>query len=259
MSVNDKVTRENVRSLVQEMLKAVPHEPEHTEEHLPERVVVNSLKKTLEREFDRDESSKTLITEVDLRGLDEGSRLRIAENVKFTPLASDIIAEKQIVLVRKTSRDASPKIRSMAIGSDHGGFELKQQLKPFLTELGINVRDFGTDSKDAVDYPDFAHAVARAVGEGHVEAGLIIDGAGIGSAMAANKVPNVRAAACYSPELARNSREHNGANVLTIGSGQNSLDEVKKIIEAWVITELTEDRHRKRVSKIDAIQKQYSK
>jgi ribose 5-phosphate isomerase B len=121
------------------------------------------------------------------------------------------------------------------------------------------VRDFGTDSKDAVDYPDFAHAVARAVGEGHVEVGLIIDGAGIGSAMAANKVPNVRAAACYSPQLARNSREHNGANVLTIGSGQNSFDEVKQIIEAWLTTELSEDRHRKRVAKIDAIQRQYSK
>jgi len=259
MAANDKVTRDNVRSLVQEMLKAVPHEPEQAEEHLPERVIVNSLKKTLERDYDRDESSKTLITEVDLRGLEDGSRLRISEHAKFTPLANDIVAEKHIVLVRKASRDASPKVRSMAIGADHGGFELKQKLKPFLTELGINVRDFGTDSKDAVDYPDFAHAVARAVGEGHVESGLIIDGAGIGSAMAANKVPNVRAAACYSPELARNSREHNGANILTIGSGQNSLDEVKKIIEAWVTAELTEDRHRKRVSKIDAIQKQYSK
>jgi ribose 5-phosphate isomerase B len=259
MPLNDKVTRENVRSLVQEMLNAVPQEPEHAVEHLPERVIVNSLKPTLEREFDRDESSKTLITEVDLRGMEDGSRLRVSEHAKFTPLAADIIAEKHLVLVPKTSRDASTKIRSVAIGADHGGFDLKQKLKPYLTELGINVRDFGTDSKDAVDYPDFAHAVARAVGEGHVEAGIIIDGAGIGSAMAANKVPNVRAAACYSPELARNSREHNGANVLTLGSGQSSLDEARKIIEAWVTTELTEDRHRNRVSKIDAIQKQYSK
>jgi ribose 5-phosphate isomerase B len=241
------------------MLRAVPNEEGSPAEHLPERVVVNSLKKARERDFDRDESAKSLITEVDLRGLEDGSRLRVAENVKFTPLASDIVAEKNIVLVPKASRDLSPKIKSIAVGADHGGFEMKQKLKPFLAELGINVRDFGTDSKDAVDYPDFAHAVARAVGEGHVDAGLITDGAGIGSAMAANKVPNVRAAACYSPELARNSREHNGANVLTIGSGQNSLEDVKKIIEAWVTTELTEDRHRKRVSKIDAIQRQYSK
>jgi ribose 5-phosphate isomerase B len=260
MPVNDKETRDRVRSLVQEMLKSVPPEtvPDGGET-LPKRVVVNSLKETYEREFDRDESSKTLITEVDLRGLSDGSRLRVSEAVKFTPLASDIVAEKQIVLIRKASRDSRPKVSSLAIGCDHGGFELKQKLKPFLTDLGINVRDFGTDSKDAVDYPDFAHAVARAVGEGHVEVGLIIDGAGIGSAMAANKVPNVRAAACYSPQLARNSREHNGANVLTIGSGQNSFDEVKQIIEAWLTTELSEDRHRKRVAKIDAIQRQYSK
>src|SRR6476661_6049631 len=138
MPLNDKVTRENVRSLVQEMLRSVPEAPAEAEEHLPERVIVNSLKPTLERDFDRDESSKTLITEVDLRGLDEGSRLRVSEHAKFTPLAADIIAEKKIVLVRKTSRDASDKIRSVAIGADHGGFELKQKLKPYLAELGLN-------------------------------------------------------------------------------------------------------------------------
>ena len=259
MPVNDKETRDRVRSLVQEMLQSVPPETDEPAEVLPKRVVVNSLKKAAEREFDRDESAKTLITEDDLRGLEPGSRLRVAAGVRFTPLASDIVAEKQIALITKASREASIKIRTLAIGADHGGFEMKQQLKPFLTELGLNLRDFGTDSKDAVDYPDFAHAVARAVGEGHVEAGLIIDGAGIGSAMAANKVPNVRAAACYSPALARNSREHNGANVLTIGSGQNSLDDVKAIVEAWVTTEISEDRHKKRVAKIDAIQKQYCK
>lgn len=257
MSVNDAVTRENVRSLVREVLESVPAEPE--EEALPRRVVVNSLKDRIEREFDRDESSKSLITETDLRGLETGSRLRIAESARFTPLASDIVAEKQIVLVRKFQREASVKIGSIAVGADHGGFELKEEIKPFLAALGISVRDFGTDSKNAVDYPDFAHAVARAVGEGHVDAGLIIDGAGIGSAMAANKVPNVRAAACYSPELARNSREHNGSNVLTIGSSQNSLEEVEQIIQTWVTTELSEDRHKKRVAKIDAIQRQYGR
>jgi RpiB/LacA/LacB family sugar-phosphate isomerase len=125
--------------------------------------------------------------------------------------------------------------------------------------LGVQVRDFGTNSKDAVDYPDFAHAVAVAVSRKQTDVGIIIDGAGIGSAMTANKVPNVRAAACYSVALARNSREHNGANVLTLGSGQNSFAEIKEIVEAFLSNDLTEDRHKKRVGKIDAIQNQYSR
>ena len=133
------------------------------------------------------------------------------------------------------------------------------RLLEYLAELGLNVRDFGTDSKDAVDYPDFAHAVARAVGAAHVDAGIIIDGAGIGSAMTANKVPGVRAAACYSAALARNSREHNGANVLTLGSGQNTFAEIKEIVETFLSTELTEARHQKRVGKIDAIDREYRK
>src|SRR5205085_1381848 len=129
--------------------------------------------------------------------------------------------------------------------------------KSVLSDLGLNVRDFGTESEDAVDYPDFAHAVGKAVSERVADVGIIIDGAGIGSAMTANKVPNVRAAACYSVALAKNSREHNGANVLTLGSKQNSFAEIKEIVEAWLSTELTEDRHKKRVGKIDAIERQY--
>ncbi|MEJ7711506.1 MAG: RpiB/LacA/LacB family sugar-phosphate isomerase [Pyrinomonadaceae bacterium] len=95
---------------------------------------------------------------------------------------------------------------------------MKEQLRGVLSELGHRVRDYGTNSTEAVDYPDFAHAVARAVSEGQADVGIIIDGAGVGSAITANKVPGVRAAACYTPELARNSREHNGANILTLGS-----------------------------------------
>jgi RpiB/LacA/LacB family sugar-phosphate isomerase len=132
-------------------------------------------------------------------------------------------------------------------------------LKTYLSDLGVKVRDFGTNSTDAVDYPDFAHAVATAVGSKHVDAGIIIDGAGIGSAMAANKVPGVRAAACYSTVLAKNSREHNGANVLTLGSGQNSFDEVKEIVHSFATTKLSEERHARRVEKIDAIERQYRK
>ena len=254
MAAPDPATREKVKALVREVLKSVPPEPDPA---VTEHVIVNSLKAQATRQWDRDESAKSLLTEDDLRGLEAGSRLRISTGAKFTPLASDLIAEKGIVLIKKESRDIGLKIRSIAIGADHGGFPMKEQLKVWLGEVGLQVRDFGTTSTDAVDYPDFAHAVAKAVSGRHVDAGILIDGAGIGSAMAANKVPGVRAAACYSPPLARNSREHNGANVLTLGSGQVSFDEAKSIIEAFVTTEISEDRHKARVGKIDSIDREY--
>ena len=256
----DKETRDRVPELVKQVLASVPTEDEPAApENFPQRVVVNSLQDKIDKDFDRDESAKTLITEDDLRGLEFGAKLRISENARFTPLAHDIIGEKGIVLVKKSSRRPATRIRTIAVGADHGGFEFKEKLKSFLAELGLNVRDFGTNSGEPVDYPDFAHGVARAVGERKVDAGIIIDGAGIGSAMTANKVPNVRAAACYSVALARNSREHNGANVLTLGSGQNNFDEIKEIVEAWISTDLTEERHKKRVGKIDAIEREYKK
>ena len=260
---NDKETRDRVRALVRDVLAKVPVEEteekaeEKEQRTFPERVVVNSLKDEIGKEFDRDESAKSLIAEDDLRGLEEGARIRVAENARFTPLASDIIRDRRIELIKKSSRKSSSKVKSIAIGADHGGFPMKEQLKDFLNNMSFQVRDFGTNSTDAVDYPDFAHAVAKAVGEKSVDVGIIIDGAGIGSAMTANKVPNVRAAACYSVALAKNSREHNGANVLTLGSGQNNFNEIKEIVEAWLTTDLTEDRHKKRVGKIDAIERQY--
>lgn len=259
MPADTQNTRERVRDLVREVLKNTSVEPDPAADPAPEHVVVNSLKEKFEREWDRDESSKSLITEDDLRGLDPGSRLRVSENAKFTPLAQDIVNERQIHLIRKQSRSGSLKVKSVAIGADHGGYPMKEQLRTFLAGLGLNVRDMGTNSTDAVDYPDFAHAVAKAVGDRHVDAGIIIDGAGIGSAMAANKVPGVRAAACYNTVLAKNSREHNGANVLTLGSGQNSFEEVKAIVETWLSTDLKEERHRKRVAKIDNIGTRYQK
>ncbi len=252
-------TRDRVRALVKQVLESVPLEEETPPEKFPQRVVVNSLKDEIGKEYDRDESAKNLITEDDLRGLETGAKLRVSENAKFTPLADDIIKNKIIILIKKSERHSSSKIQSVAVGADHGGFEFKEQLKDFLAEKGFRVHDFGTNSKDAVDYPDFAHAVAKSVGEKHSDVGIIIDGAGIGSAIAANKVPNVRAAACYSVQLAKNSREHNGANVLTLGSGQNSFNEIKEIVEAFLNTDLTEDRHKKRVGKIDAIEMQYKR
>src|SRR5205807_1342069 len=163
-------------ALVREVLRTVPTDGEELRasraEHVPEHVVVNSLQERMGREFDRDESSKTLITEDDLRGLEPASRIRVAENVKFTALAQDIVNERQIELIRKKPRQSAAKVRSVAVGADHGGFEMKEQLKKYLTGVGLQVRDFGTDSKDAVDYPDFAHAVAKSVSGRQVDVGI---------------------------------------------------------------------------------------
>ena len=142
----------------------------------------------------------------------------------------------------------------IAIGADHGGFELKNQLLGWLRDKGCPVQDCGTHSKDAVDYPRIAYTVARLVASGQCDRGIMIDGAGIGSAMTANKVRGVRAAACYSVALARNSREHNDANVLTLGAGQTNFEQATPIVEMFLTTECVEERHRKRVQLINAVQ-----
>lgn len=138
----------------------------------------------------------------------------------------------------------------IAVGSDHGGYELKDQLAAWLKSLGHNVTDVGTNSREAVDYPVYAAAVARAVAAGRCDLGLMVDGAGIGSAMTANKIPGVRAAACYNEALAKNSRQHNGANVLTLGSGQTDFETAKAIANVFIATECTEERHLRRVQMI---------
>ncbi len=153
-------------------------------------------------------------------------------------------------------RDASEKI---AIGADHGGFPLKEKIGFRLKEAGYEVVDCGTDSHEAVDYPDFAHAVAREVASGACRYGIVVDGAGIGSAMVANKVPGVRAALCYDLSTARNSREHNHANVLTLGAGLIGEALAWQIVEEWLSVEWGGDRHARRVAKIDDIERQYSK
>jgi deoxyribose-phosphate aldolase len=143
---------------------------------------------------------------------------------------------------------------TIALGSDHGGFELKNQLLVFLREKGFTVQDCGTHNKDAVDYPRIAYTVARLVASGECDKGIMIDGAGIGSAMAANKVHGARAAACYNGALAKNAREHNDANVLTLGAGQTNAETAKQIAETFLSVECTEERHRKRVELINAIE-----
>jgi ribose 5-phosphate isomerase B len=274
----DNDTRDRVRALVRDVLaSAIPAEEEATGggstvspssgasaqafSTTPTRFINTLPEQTpdaaQEKAFTRDESSKVMITEDDVRGLEEGARLRIAEGARLTPLAADIVRERRIELIRRVPRRGSRETKMVAVGADHGGYKMKEELKAFLTGLGHRVHDHGTNSEDAVDYPDLAHSVARAVADSQADVGIIIDGAGVGSAMTANKVPGVRAAACYSVAVARNSREHNDANVLTLGSKTITSAEMREIVQAWLSTEISEDRHRKRVAKIVAIEKQY--
>lgn len=204
-----------------------------------------------------DESAKNVITEADVARIAVGAKLLIREGAILTPAAKDLIAERCLELRYRSKRSAAGQQRVIALGADHGGFQTKERLKTLLDQLGYKHRDFGTFSEDAVDYPDFAHAVARAVADNNCDLGIIIDGAGIGSCMTANKVPGVRAAMCYDAATARNSREHNYANVLTLGGKMLSADQISEVVKTWLATPEGEARHGKRVAKIMAVEKQY--
>ncbi len=147
----------------------------------------------------------------------------------------------------------------IAIGADHGGFPLKELLKKHLSEKGYEVIDCGTNDQTSVDYPDFARNVAEKVAGGTAWRGIMIDGAGIGSCMTANKVPGVRAAMCYDYATAVNSREHNNANLLTLGAGLIGTNQAKLIVDTWLKTEFAGGRHLPRIEKITQVEKQYSK
>jgi ribose 5-phosphate isomerase B len=203
-----------------------------------------------------DERGKKVITELEVRPLSSGDKIRIDQSAIITPLAADLMRDLGVGTERAEKRSPWKKYR-IALGADHGGYEAKEALKATLSELGHDFRDFGTTSTDAVDYPDFAHVVALAVSRGQYDLGIMVDGAGIGSCMVANKVPGVRAALCYDEASARNSREHNGANLLTLGGKMLPIDKLREIVTAWLGTELTEDRHRRRVAKITAIESEH--
>lgn len=157
-----------------------------------------------------------------------------------------------------TRTEASGR-KVVAVGADHGGFELKEALKADLTALGFDIQDVGTNSKEAVDYPDFAHAVAQLVGSGKAWRGIMIDGAGIGSCIVANKVPGVRAGMAYDYSSAVNSREHNDTNVLTLGAGLIGVNLARQIVKTWLTTEFAGGRHTPRVDKIKSVEKKYLK
>ncbi len=207
-----------------------------------------------------------MIDEAAVRALAPGSRLAVPKGALVTPLARQVAQERRILLDEgapaaspaRSSSAASPQQR-VALGADHGGYPLKETLKANLQSLGYEVVDCGTNSTDAVDYPDFAYAVAQLVASGQCANGIVVDGAGIGSCMAANKVPGVRAALCYDHATAVNSREHNHANVLTLGAGLIGANLAKQIAQTWLATPYGSGRHATRVEKIKAIEKRFTK
>lgn len=203
----------------------------------------------------------SMITEAEARVLEPGSTVELERGGHITPLARDTLRERRITVVASDGHDASlaelappATIRTVAIGNDHSGVGLKKALVAHLRGQGLTVLDHGTDSTEPVDYPDIAEAVARTVSRRQAEAGIVIDGAGIGSAIVANKVTGVRAAMCPTPTIARYAREHNGANVMTLGATLSSVDEARTIVEVFLATPMTEPRYIRRLAKVRRVE-----
>ncbi len=207
-----------------------------------------------------------IITEADARVLDIGASVELAAGGHVTPLARDTLAARRVTVIPSGSTDPSlamdlapeADIRRVAIGCDHTGLTLKRALVGHLRGRGLAVADFGTESTEPVDYPDVADRVATSVARGESDAGIVIDGAGIGSAIAANKVRGVRAAMCLNETLARYSREHNGANVLTLGSTLlDGFDAAVRIVDIWMGTPMREAKYIRRLQKIRRMEERF--
>jgi ribose 5-phosphate isomerase B len=203
-----------------------------------------------------------IITESDARVLTRGESVMLAKGGHVTPLAQDTLNERRVTVVREgqvAAADASlvPRadIRTLAIASDHTGIKLRQTLTAFLRGRGLSVLDLGTDGPDPVDYPDVAASVAHAVARREADGGIVIDGAGIGSAIAANKIGGIRAGMATTETIARYAREHNGCNVLTLGATLVTADEARAIVTTWLTTPMKEPRYIARLAKIRALEK----
>jgi ribose 5-phosphate isomerase B len=204
-----------------------------------------------------------IITEADARVLPRGEVVSLARGGHITPLAQDTLKERQVTVVhddRVSPNEAAlapvNDIRAIAIASDHTGIALRKALVTFLRGRGLAVQDLGTEGPDPVDYPDVAAAVGRLVARGEADGGIVIDGAGIGSAIAANKIDGIRAVMGSSETIARYSREHNGANVLTLGATLLTPDEARAIVTTWLTTPMREPRYIRRLSKIRDLERQ---
>lgn len=201
-----------------------------------------------------------IITEADARVLDYGTTVVLVAGGHVTPLAQDTLAERRIAVVREgTDVDAEvlappADIRIVAIAGDHTSLALKQAIVQHLRQRGIAAHDLGTNSTEPVDYPDTACAVALQVARGEAQAGIAIDGAGLGSTIAANKVNGVRAAMCLNPTLARYARQHNGANVLALGSTLVTTADALAIVDTFLETPMREARYIRRLAKIRDIE-----
>ena len=201
---------------------------------------------------------RAVITEADIPLAGE---FPIAAGSIVTPSARDLARERGVVLRELPAGQALPSAapdRTIAIGADHGGFQMKRVLLPVLAELGFTAKDIGVFEEKPADYPDIALAVAQSVAAGSSKLGIIIDGAGIGSCMAANKVAGIRAALCYDIASARNSREHNNANILTLGGRLLTASQAEAVLRTWLATPFAGGRHQARVDKIMEIERRRS-
>jgi ribose 5-phosphate isomerase B len=202
-----------------------------------------------------------IITESDARGFDVGTSVSLAAGGHITPLALDTLRARRITIIRDVvdvdlARLTPPAdIRRVGIGSDHSGVALKAVLVAELRSRGLAVDDIGTHGSDPVDYPDIAAQVARQVARHEVDAGIVIDGAGLGSAIAANKIDGVRAAMCVDEKLARYAREHNGANVLALGATLISVDTAKAVVRTFLTTAMREPRYIRRLVKVSNLER----
>ena len=202
-----------------------------------------------------------IITEADARVLGVGETVALMKGGHVTPLAADTLRARRVTVVADSLLDRSDEglapasdIRRVAIGSDHTGLSLKAAIVAALRGKGIAVDDLGTLTADPVDYPDTAARVAKSVARGEADAGIVIDGAGIGSSIAANKVKGIRAAVCHDPTMARYARQHNGANVLSLGASLVQLDEALEIVDVWLNTSMNEPRYIRRLAKIRTLE-----
>jgi ribose 5-phosphate isomerase B len=202
-----------------------------------------------------------IITEADARTLEIGSSVTLKPGGHVTPLAADTLKARRVTVLSGTAEASldglAPvaDIKSVAIGSDHSGVALKAKLREHLRQRGLSVLDVGTEGSDPVDYPDIAAQVARLVARKEVDAAIVIDGAGLGSAIAANKIDGARAAMCTDQTLARYSREHNGANVLALGATLLSVDAATAIVDTWLGTPMGGARYIRRLAKIRALER----
>lgn len=227
------------------------------------RVVLRTLRSNhREKVGETERPRRTIVTAEEVRQVEPGTKMQVPPEALVTPLAHQAAMERGITLKSTISdtvevQSAPTQSQVVAIGCDHGGFEMKENIKTYLTELGYRPLDCGTHSKESVDYPDFALAVALQVADRSAFRGIIVDGAGIGSCMAANKVPGIRAAMCYDQATAVNSREHNDANVLTLGAGLIGHNLACQIVKTWLKTDFGGGRHAGRVNKIVGIEQRY--